>query len=119
MLFANLYGVPVSTSMTAVGAIAGLGLVTGQLDFAVLGSVMVWWVIAPIVGFWFGAVIDRYFYTYLDQTFALQQSSGPLLTLDRSGIVPRPDQAPEPPLVKQSVLLWYLPSAVTCHLVLV
>lgn len=94
MLFANLYGVPVSTSMTAVGAIAGLGLATGQLDFAVLGSIMVWWVIAPIIGFWFGAVIGRYFYTDLDQKFALQQSSGPLLTLNRSGIVPRPELGP-------------------------
>jgi PiT family inorganic phosphate transporter len=94
MLLANLYGVPVSTSMTAVGAIAGLGLATGQLDYAVLGSIMVWWVIAPIVGFWFGAVIGRYFYTHLDQKFALQQSSGPLLTLDRSGIVPIPELGP-------------------------
>ncbi len=88
MLLANLYGVPVSTSMTAVGAIAGLGLATGRLDYAVVGSIMVWWVIAPIVGFWCGAVIGRYLYPYLDQKFALQQSSGPLVTLDRSGLLP-------------------------------
>ncbi|QZY00721.1 inorganic phosphate transporter [Halobaculum rubrum] len=94
MLLANLYGVPVSTSMTAVGAIAGLGLATGRLDFAVLGSIMVWWLIAPVVGFWFGAVIGRYFYPYLDQKFALEQSSGPLFTLDRSGIVPTPELGP-------------------------
>jgi PiT family inorganic phosphate transporter len=94
MLFANLYGVPVSTSMTAVGAIAGLGLATGQLDYAVVGSIMVWWVIAPIVGFWCGAVIGRYLYPYLDRTFALEQSSGPLLTLDRSGAVPVPALGP-------------------------
>lgn len=94
MLLANLYGVPVSTSMTAVGAIADLGLATGQLDFAVLGSIMVWWVIAPIVGLWFGIVIGRYFYTHLDQKFALQQSSGPLFTLDRSGTVPTPALGP-------------------------
>lgn len=89
MLFANLYGVPVSTSMTAVGAIAGLGLATGELDFAVIGSIMVWWLIAPVVGFWCGAVIGRYLYPYLDQKFAIQQSSGTLFTLDRSGRVPR------------------------------
>ncbi|MFT4881665.1 MAG: PiT family inorganic phosphate transporter [Natronomonas sp.] len=88
MLLANLYGVPVSTSMTAVGAIAGLGLATGRLDYAVVGSIMVWWVIAPIVGFWCGAVIGRYLYPYLDQRFALEQSSGPLVTLDRSGLLP-------------------------------
>jgi PiT family inorganic phosphate transporter len=94
MLFANLYGVPVSTSMTAVGAIAGLGLATGQLDFAVVGSIMVWWVIAPIIGFWCGAVIGRYLYPYLDQKFALEQSSGPLVTLDRSGVLPTPALGP-------------------------
>lgn len=94
MLLANLYGVPVSTSMTAVGAIAGLGLATGQLDYAVVGSIMVWWVIAPVVGFWFGAVIGRYLYAYLDQRIALDQSDGPLLTLDRTGAVPRPTLGP-------------------------
>jgi len=41
MLLSNLYGVPVSTSMTAVGAIAGLGIATGELDYAVVGSIMV------------------------------------------------------------------------------
>ncbi|QSG13376.1 Phosphate/sulfate permease [Halapricum desulfuricans] len=94
MLFANLYGVPVSTSMTAVGAIAGLGLATGQLDYAVVGSIMVWWVIAPVVGFWFGAIIGRYFYAYLDQRIALEQSNGPLLTLDRSRVIPVPTLGP-------------------------
>jgi len=94
MLLANLYGVPVSTSMTAVGAIAGLGLATGQLDYAVVGSIMVWWVIAPVVGFWFGAVIGRYLYAYLDQRIALRRSDGPLFTLDRSGIVPVPTLGP-------------------------
>jgi PiT family inorganic phosphate transporter len=94
MLLANLYGVPVSTSMTAVGAIAGLGLATGELDYAVLGSIMVWWAIAPVLGFWFGVVIGRYLYAYLDQKFALEQSSGPLLALDRSGVLPTPVLGP-------------------------
>jgi len=98
MLLANLYGVPVSTSMTAVGAIAGLGLATGQLNFAVLGSIMIWWIVAPVLGFWFGAVIGRYLYPHLyphlDQKFAVQQSSGPLLTLDRTGSIPTPTLGP-------------------------
>ncbi|AHG03420.1 anion permease [Halobacterium sp. DL1] len=94
MLLANLYGVPVSTSMTAVGAIAGLGLATGELDYGVLGSIMVWWAIAPVLGFWFGVIIGRYLYSYLDQKFALEQSSGPLFTLDRSGILPTPELGP-------------------------
>jgi len=94
MLLANLYGVPVSTSMTAVGAIAGLGLATGQLDYAVIGSIMVWWVVAPVLGFWFGLIIGRYLYAYLDQRIALEQSSGPLLTLDHSRALPLPTLGP-------------------------
>jgi len=94
MLLANIYGVPVSTSMTAVGAIAGLGLATGELDYGVLGSIMVWWAIAPVLGFWFGLIIGRYLYTRLDKRFALEQSSGPLLALDRSGVVPTPALGP-------------------------
>lgn len=94
MLVANVYGVPVSTSMTAVGAISGLGLATGQLDMEVLGGIVIWWLVAPIVGFWCGAVVGRYFYPYLDRKFALEQSEGPLLTVDRTGTIPRPALGP-------------------------
>ncbi|MFB6072376.1 MAG: anion permease [Halobacterium sp.] len=94
MLVANIYGVPVSTSMTAVGAISGLGLATETLDRGVLGGIVVWWFIAPIVGFWCGAVIGRYFYPYLNRAFAIQQSDGPLLAVDRSGVVPTPELGP-------------------------
>ncbi|WEL18392.1 Phosphate/sulfate permease [Halorhabdus sp. SVX81] len=95
MLVANLYGVPVSTSMTAVGAIAGLGLATQTLDWAVLGEIAVWWLIAPVVGFWLGSIVGRYVYPYLDQYFALEQSEGPLVTVERSGLVPMPRLGPE------------------------
>jgi PiT family inorganic phosphate transporter len=114
MLLANLYGVPVSTSMTAVGAIAGLGLATGQLNYAVLGSIMVWWIVAPVLGFWFGAVIGRYLYPYIDQKFAVQQSNGPLLTLDRTGTVPTPKLGPgttQREVVSTSIVL-----AIACYM---
>ncbi|AGB33990.1 phosphate transporter [Natrinema pellirubrum DSM 15624] len=94
MLFANIYGVPVSTSMTAVGAIAGLGLATNSLNWAVMGEIVVWWIIAPIIGFWCGAVIGRYLYPHLDRLFAIQQTEGPLITYDSSGMVPRPVLGP-------------------------
>ncbi|PSP16203.1 inorganic phosphate transporter, partial [Halobacteriales archaeon QH_10_67_13] len=58
----NLFGVPASTSMTAVGSIAGLGLAAGELDWSVLGEIAVWWIVAPIVGFWISGMIGRYFY---------------------------------------------------------
>lgn len=94
MLVANLYGVPVSTSMTAVGAIAGLGLATESLNWAVMGQIVVWWIIAPVVGFWFGAVIGRYLYPYLDRAFAIQQSEGPLIVFENSSAIPRPRFGP-------------------------
>ena len=94
MVVANLYGVPVSTSMTAVGAIAGLGLATHTLDWAVLGEIVVWWIIAPVAGFWCGAVVGRYLYVHLERVVEVEQSDGPLVTLDRSVPVPTPTLGP-------------------------
>lgn len=94
MLLANIYGVPVSTSMTAVGAIAGLGLATNSLNRAVMGEIVVWWIVAPIIGFWCGAVIGRYLYPHLDRIFAIQQSDGPLIVYDSTGAVPQPTLGP-------------------------
>ncbi|MEA1930756.1 inorganic phosphate transporter [Halohasta litorea] len=84
----NVFGVPASTSMTAVGAIAGLGLASGSLDWAVMGEIVSWWLVAPVIGFWISAVIGRYFYATLNERIALAQSEGKLLTVDRSGLIP-------------------------------
>ncbi|MDS0260095.1 anion permease [Haloarcula sp. S1CR25-12] len=65
LLVSNLFGVPASTSMTAVGAIAGLGVASGTLDWAVMGEIVSWWLVAPIVAFWFSAVVGRYLYPHL------------------------------------------------------
>ncbi|WP_226482142.1 inorganic phosphate transporter [Natrinema amylolyticum] len=94
MLIANLFGVPVPTSMTAVGAIAGLGLATGSLDMAVMGRIISWWVVTPILAFWIGGIVGRYFYPYLDRYFEIRQSSGPLITLERPGTLPKPALGP-------------------------
>jgi hypothetical protein len=40
LLVSNLYGVPASTSMTAVGAIVGLGLATGTLNEALMFTIV-------------------------------------------------------------------------------
>lgn len=91
----NYYGVPASTSMTAVGAIAGLGVATGNLDWAVMGEIAVWWIVAPIVGFWVSGMIGRYLYPRINRWVAMTSSPGPLLVVDRSGIVPRPKRGPQ------------------------
>ena len=91
----NYYGVPASTSMTAVGSIAGLGIATGSLDWSVMGEIAVWWIVAPIIGFWVSGVIGRYFYPRINKWVAIESTDGPLLEFDRSGIVPRPGLGPE------------------------
>jgi PiT family inorganic phosphate transporter len=90
LLISNVFGVPASTSMTAVGAIAGLGVATGTLDEAVMLEIVSWWIVAPVLAFWVCAVIGRYVYPYLDARLRLDRSEGPLLVLDRSGLpIPR------------------------------
>jgi PiT family inorganic phosphate transporter len=95
LLVSNLFGVPASTSMTAVGAIAGLGAARGGLDMAVLGGIVVWWLVAPLLAFWVCAVVGRYLYPYLDHYFAIDRSDGPLLEVDREGTLPIPRAAPD------------------------
>jgi PiT family inorganic phosphate transporter len=90
----NYVGVPASTSMTAVGAIAGLGVAAGELDWAVMGEIAVWWIVAPLVGFWVSGVVGRYFYPTINRWIAIERSDGSLLTLDRSGAVPVPKSGP-------------------------
>jgi len=86
----NFFGVPASTSMTAVGAIAGLGVAQNALDWAVFGEIAIWWLVAPVIGFWVSLVVGRYFYARLNRFIAMERSAGDLLEIDRSGAVPVP-----------------------------
>jgi PiT family inorganic phosphate transporter len=89
LFLSNIAGVPASTSMTAVGAIAGLGIAQGTLDWVVMGQIVSWWLVSPLIAFWVSGVIGRYFYPQLVEWFAITQSEGSLVHLDRSGTVPR------------------------------
>ncbi|MCF2207943.1 inorganic phosphate transporter family protein [Halobacterium salinarum] len=84
----NYAGVPASTSMTAVGAIAGLGLARDALDVAVMGEIVIWWVVAPVIGFWVSLIIGRYFYARLHRRVAMNRTEGALLRVDRTGAIP-------------------------------
>ena len=90
LFLSNVVGVPASTSMTAVGAIAGLGLARGTLNAALMLEIVSWWLVSPIIAFWVSGVIGRYFYPRLVEWFAVSQSEGALLDFDRSGSIPRP-----------------------------
>ena len=94
ILIANVFGVPVPTSMTTVGAIAGLGLATGTLNYAEMGRIISWWIVTPVIGFWVGATIGRYIYPELNRRVKIEKSPGPLLVLDRSNAVPAPAFGP-------------------------
>jgi phosphate/sulfate permease len=94
ILVANIFGVPVPTSMTTVGAIAGLGLATGTLNYVTIAEIVSWWIVTPIIGFWIGGIIGRYVYTPVNQRVEIRKSDGPLLTLDREGGIPKPALGP-------------------------
>jgi PiT family inorganic phosphate transporter len=90
----NYAGVPASTSMTAVGAIAGLNVAAGTLNWETMGEIVVWWVVAPVLGFWVSGVIGRYLYPTISRWVAVTSSEGALLEVDRSGALPRPRRGP-------------------------
>ena len=94
ILAANIFGVPVPTSMTTVGAIAGLGLATGTLNYPVVAEIISWWIVTPIIGFWIGGVIGRYIYPEVNRRVQIKKSDGPLLTLDRNGDFPKLTMGP-------------------------
>ncbi|QKQ98316.1 inorganic phosphate transporter [Candidatus Nanohaloarchaea archaeon] len=100
LLISNLSGVPASTSMTAVGAIAGLGIATGTISWSVMGRIMSWWLVAPAVAFLAGGLIGRYLYTHLDDYFKIDQSEGNLLKFSFSS---RPVQLGEGTSVREFV----------------
>ncbi|WP_424019739.1 inorganic phosphate transporter [Halorientalis pallida] len=89
LLISNIYGVPASTSMTAVGAIVGLGLATDTLNAALMFTIVSAWIVAPLIGFAIGGVIGRYLYPHLDARLSFGRMRDPLIQLDRSGTVPR------------------------------
>ena len=89
LFMGNIFGVPASTSMTAVGAIAGLGLATGTLNWATMGEIVSWWVVAPIIAFWISGVIGRYFYPAINAWVDVSRRQTHLWVVDRSGRVPR------------------------------
>ena len=94
LLLGNISGAPSSTSMTAVGSIAGLGLATGQLNLAVVAEILAWWILSPVIGFWVAVMIGRYYYGTIDRIIAIERSDGPMVVFDRSKPVPRPALGP-------------------------
>jgi len=90
LFISNLYGVPASTSMTAVGAIVGLGIASGTLNRALMFVIVSAWIVAPLVSLAIGLVVGRYIYPYLDRYVAFTKFDLHFVQVDRSGTIPRP-----------------------------
>ena len=95
LLVGNLSGAPASTSMTAVGAIIGLGFAAGELNYVVIGEILAWWILSPILGFWLAVMIGRYGYDALDRFIAIEQSEGPLVVFEDVDVGVRPVLRPD------------------------
>ncbi len=89
LFLGNIFGVPASTSMTAVGSIAGLGVATGTLDWATMGEIVSWWIVAPVIAFWVSGVIGRYFYPQLNEWVAISRRETHLWVVERHSFLPR------------------------------
>ncbi|WP_327050638.1 inorganic phosphate transporter [Halomicrococcus gelatinilyticus] len=114
LLISNLFGVPASTSMTAVGAIAGLGVATDTLNETVMFEIVSWWLLAPVMAFWICAVIGRYLYPYLDAWFKLKQSDEPILKFSRVGSLPYPTVSSN--ATRKQVFVNVLVVAIGCYM---
>jgi PiT family inorganic phosphate transporter len=59
-----------------------------------MGEIAIWWIVAPLVGFWVSVMIGRYVYPTLNRWIAITKSEGALVEFDRSSAVPIPRAGP-------------------------
>ncbi|MFB6147016.1 MAG: anion permease [Halobacteriaceae archaeon] len=85
ILFGNVLKVSVSTSETAVIAVAGMGAALGVLNWRTVGVVVMWWIVSPIIAFWVCAFIGRYLYD--DYVAPLDLESGERSCLARLVVI--------------------------------
>lgn len=91
----NVFGVPSSTSMATVGAIGGLGMATGELNWAVIGEIAIWWIVSPVIAFWFSAVVGRYLYPSINRFIAIKRGKRRVIVFEHVGPIPYPTTAPD------------------------
>ncbi len=72
ILVGNLREVSVSTSETAVAAIAGMGIALGVARWDTLGVIVMWWFVSPVLAFWLSVFVGRYLYDALDERLDLE-----------------------------------------------
>jgi PiT family inorganic phosphate transporter/sulfate permease len=65
VFLANILRVPISTSQAAVGAVVGLGLFYGasRINTPLIGNIVAWWVITPLLAWLLAYIMGKYIYT--------------------------------------------------------
>lgn len=65
VFLANLLRIPISTSQAAVGSVVGIGLFYGssKLNLPLLGYIVSWWVVTPILAWLLAYIMGKYLYT--------------------------------------------------------
>lgn len=65
VFLANLFRIPISTSQAAVGSVVGIGLFYGssKLNLPLLGYIVSWWVVTPILAWLLAYLMAKYLYT--------------------------------------------------------
>ncbi len=65
VFLANLMRIPISTSQAAVGSVVGIGLFYGypKLNLPLLGYIVSWWVVTPVLAWLLAYILGKYFYT--------------------------------------------------------
>ncbi len=64
VFLANILRVPISTSQAAVGAVVGIGFFYGasKLNVSLLGYIIAWWIVTPILAWLLAYILGKYFY---------------------------------------------------------
>lgn len=65
IFMANVVRVPISTSQAAVGAVIGIGFFYGpsKINSPLIGEIVIWWVLSPVVAWFLAYIIGKYVYT--------------------------------------------------------
>jgi sulfate permease len=87
----NILKVPISTSQVAVGSVVGIGLFYGasKLNTVLLGTIVIWWVVTPILAWLLAYLMGKYIYTQVitwltdhhDSETSIRKSLNAILTL--------------------------------------
>ena len=65
VFLANLLRIPISTSQAAVGSVVGIGLFYGssKINLPLLGYIVSWWVVTPVLAWLLAYLLGKYLYT--------------------------------------------------------